>query len=1373
MAAELIWLVMGLTIATAADVSTAEQRARDSSLHPEYQSTWRSSFLRLERREKPQQGEPPLVACYRKELTLSAKPRQAALTVYLQGSRRWWLYVNGQTVVEPLAERLQFGLRNLDITGFLRAGSNVLALQGELHPHLDWIGSWAAVEGIVFGEDGNTTRILTDGWKGAWNLSAGWEKPGVESPELVPVRTYEPLRGDPGSLPPLTYYGPIQIAPLDAAGREVNQPIFDQRQPIALKVILLNSQNPGGPTPTLAVEVMDEFSREVIAQQPVALQPLGGLDLAGMVRHDGLPAGAYRFRFVLKAGDREVDRRDYEVACVGPIPQRFVEGTHYEDGLDLKLVWSIDCTGPPKPGEFIAGVGGRPREEGQWQDVETRVEEGPAGRYRTLAENRDFWFFAYRYKVRRLYVPHLVVIEWPDDAARSFIAHVVEGTTAFPATRSYHLYQAGGYQRGEASVVAQHDLHPRRSNQMQKLHILYWPNELEAGVHVTNIRGAAAPAAAARIHVYEIANDLPALRIADAGDRMIGYHTERGPQTMASTYYAGPLGAYFAQRLGAKDHPEFYRNWYTTTSNWIKRMRFSGQNLYLMGHFMYDGTLYPSQLSLFGQNTYGGGDVTRDYLGLMLRMFQHNGMKMISGIEYASPQIISGGQPSIEEVRAGAATLLTVGRNGEFCPLHNYPRWPAPNYFHPKVQESILAIVEELAGLYKDYPAWKGVALILSRVWGPVSPAGIFSHPAQDPLDWGYEDYTIDRFQEDTGVRIPVAAADPQRFQKRYEWLIAHARQRWIDWRCDQYTRLYRRMRDVLVAARPDLTLYLCDFEPYMASSTQTRQLEGHYDDPEAMKRVIRSFGLDLDVLRKEPGMVLSYSYILPGSGAALGTRDHRGWRELEQNEHWQSLFANDGKGGAYLWGSIPHYGAFFFPKGKWLFQQSQTRQGYFWSTYPAEAFVNVMARSNPTWIGHTWMDVCESMGRIHELRQFARAYRSLPNGRYERLAGSGRDGNVWLSRTTARDGEYAYAANLHWWDVRVTLSFADGATVHDLIKDRPVVLQGDRDAEWTFPLGPYEVQTFRITGAKPSQPSAITAARVEVARADDVKAVVQQQIVAPRDVVARARSRESELRTVPGWQRVTDLEGTLADIERLMAAGDLARAYEKATSWPLQEGSEQVVWEALEAIPFFVLGPFGKAEDTQGAGKDMGNPDVVADYRGMETPFLGESDPANLSTLVPEFKPDLSKTYRVYPGKDARWQEVWKTYDLSFYGKCHSEHPLWMVAYAYTEVYSPQPCGAVIRVGSPHAIWVWVNDRLVLRHGGHGTPRGGQRPAAPDQNSGTVRLKSGWNRVLLKVVQRGQATRVFFRITDPNGQGLDTLRYRVPLDASANEKPS
>ena len=1348
-----LWLMAGLVgvamivsgVVGWAQIPTAEERMRDSSLNPEHQTSWRSSFLRMEKGG----DEPPLVACYRKDFTLPAKPRQAAITINIAYFFKYWFMVNGQVVVEPRPDQLQLGgLHNLDITKFLRAGHNVLAFKGGEIRGV-WRNGWVTMEGIVFGEDGSMVRLLTDDWKGAWNAPDGWENPEAEPEGFSPMRIYQPLKGDPGNLSVLPYYGPIQVAPIGPSGNPMSQPIFDEEKSVELNITLLNMQGPDKPIPMLTVEIMDEFSRKVIGQERVSLSPKGKLDFMGQVRQKSLPAGAYRFRFVLMAGEEEIDRRDYEVACVGEIKQRLVEGTSYEDGLDLKKIWSVDCTTEPKPGEFVATIA-RPWKEGEWQEVETRVVEGPAGRYRVLTEDRGFNFFAYRYKIERLFVPHLVVVEWPDDAPRSFIAHVAEGSTMFDFSKSYRIYQTAGYQRSEAGIWTKHDLHPQRSNRMQKLHLLYWPNEEEASIHLTNVSGTKAPAAAARITVYEITNDLPALRIADAGDRMIGYQTERGPYTMASTYYAGPLGAYFCQRLGSRDHSEFYRNWYTTTENWIKRMRFAGQNMYLMGHFMYHGPLYPSKLSLFQQRTYGGGDVIRDYISLMLRMFERNGMNMVSNIEFTCPPIISRDQPTPEQIREGAPTILTVGRNGGFCALHGAAQWPAPNYFHPRVQETILAVVGELVDLYRDYPAWKGVAFWLSRCFGPMAPAGF----KDEPLDWGYEDYTIDLFQKETGIKIPVSPKDPERFEKRYQWLMANAKQKWIDWRCDQYTRFYRKLRDQMVRARPDLKLYLYDAEP-MAFTPQARELDGHYDDQAFMKQVVKTFGFDVDRLKKERGIVIGYTYPAPGSGPA--PEDHLGWRELESNQLWQDLFANDGKGGACIMAHFPHYGAFYFPKGKWLFEASRTRQGYFLSTYGTEGFVNVLARSNPTCMPHTIMDVCEAMGRIHEKRVFARAYRSLPNGKYQRLTGNGLDKNIWISRTRAKGAEFAYAANLFWWDTQITLTFAPGVKVHDLIKDQPVMLQGGK---WSFRLGPYQVQTFRITGASRGGRSAVRGATVRLP--EEAEAVVEKRVEEAKEVVARAHTREAEIRDLPGWKRVEDLEQMIPQIEELKTSGDLARAYEIAASWRMEQAQQQVVKEALEAIPFLVLGPFGDPEDTVGAGEITHNPEVVPEYKGMETPYLGESDKPDLSQLVVDFAPDLTITYSVYPDQQVGWQATFNTYHLSFYGKCHSEMPLWMAAYAYTEVYSPQEQDATIWVGSDHAIWVWVNGQRVIKHGGQGTPRGGQRPSAPDQNRGNCHLQKGWNRVLIKVVQRGLA-RIFFRIADRDGNPIADLRFRVP----------
>lgn len=618
-------------LVSSSEIPSAEERLQNSTLNQEYWTSWRSSFLRLPRRDGL-----PLVACYRKDFNLTSKPRLASITIYAPYYVWYRLAINGRAVLEPRDDQLQMALRTVDITTYLKKGSNTITFSGEVRKL--WTNSWLVIEGIVFGEDGGIVRILTDRWRGCWNAPEGWETAPKLPVEFVELPSHAPIRSDPGYSPPRPYYGRIQVEPLEPSGKGMPHPIYDEEDPVCLAVALLNVRS--YPSPQLNVEVMDEFSRKIIEHQTIELSSQGKLDLRGELRHPPLPAGVYRFRFVLTSGGKELERRDYEVACVGGIKQRVVEGRSYEDGLQLKEVWSVDRTKEPNEGEFVAGVA-RPLRGRKWQEVETRVVEGPAGRYRVLARNQGLWFSAYRYKVKRLFVPHLVVVEYPDDASRSFIVNVVEGSSMFNFSSAYRAYRNAGYQRGEAGIWTKHDLHPTRSNRMRKLHILYWPNEEEASVHITNVSGTNAPAGARRITVYEISGGLPALKVLDAGQRMIGYHTERSPYTMASTYYSGPLGAFFCQRLGSKKHPEFYRNWYVTTSNLIKRMRFEGQNLYVMGHFMYHGTMYPSKLYMFNGRNYGAGDMIGDYIALILRMFERNGLNMISNIEFASPPIIS------------------------------------------------------------------------------------------------------------------------------------------------------------------------------------------------------------------------------------------------------------------------------------------------------------------------------------------------------------------------------------------------------------------------------------------------------------------------------------------------------------------------------------------------------------------------------------------------------------------------------------------------------------------------------------------------------------------------------------------------------------
>ncbi|MFC2086668.1 hypothetical protein ACFLSA_00690 [Bacteroidota bacterium] len=455
------------------------------------------------------------------------------------------------------------------------------------------------------------------------------------------------------------------------------------------------------------------------------------------------------------------------------------------------------------------------------------------------------------------------------------------------------------------------------------------------------------------------------------------------------------------------------------------------------------------------------------------------------------------------------------------------------NFFHPEIQERILAIVGELAHLYGQYPAWKGVALFASRVFQPMDPALLRSDKLQQA---GYEDYTIRLFEQETGTNIPVDFNDPDRFEKRYQWLQTNIPQQWTNWRSDKYTELFRRIRDTVAGDRPDVKLYLVVGEPLLWTGSQ-EILDGHYDDSTFLVNLYKRFGFDLPQLRKERGIVTIPTYAHAGSHEALYTDGHEGWLELTLNQDYQSMFANDEKGGAYVKNNIPHYGAYTFPSGRWLFTSSGTRQGWFWSTYVTESFVRVLSRSNPTIIPTTWMDICESMGRIQENRNFMRAYRSLPSDKYERLTGNGLDINIWISATQNKGVRYTYVSNNNWWKPEVSLHFSDGSLIHDLIKDTPVALQ---NGTWNLSLEPYSVQTFRITRGN------IDSANVVIDSSDSayIQSKINTALSTSDALITEATARETELSGKNGWESFSSLKERTNKIRERLAREDIAGAY-------------------------------------------------------------------------------------------------------------------------------------------------------------------------------------------------------------------------------------
>ncbi len=86
------------------------------------------------------------------------------------------------------------------------------------------------------------------------------------------------------------------------------------------------------------------------------------------------------------------------------------------------------------------------------------------------------------------------------------------------------------------------------------------------------------------------------------------------------------------------------------------------------------------------------------------------------------------------------------------------------------------------------------------------------------------------------------------------------------------------------------------------------------------------------------------------------------------------------------------------------------------------------------------------------------------------------------------------------------------------------------------------------------------------------------------------------------------------------------------------------------------------------------------------------------------------------------------------------------VVVYGLAYVQSPDDRWTHLLLGSDDGVRLWVNDELV-----HSNPA--YRGAYPDQDRVYVRLKKGWNKVLIKILQGAGGWGFYFRAADPKGE--------------------
>ncbi len=132
-------------------------------------------------------------------------------------------------------------------------------------------------------------------------------------------------------------------------------------------------------------------------------------------------------------------------------------------------------------------------------------------------------------------------------------------------------------------------------------------------------------------------------------------------------------------------------------------------------------------------------------------------------------------------------------------------------------------------------------------------------------------------------------------------------------------------------------------------------------------------------------------------------------------------------------------------------------------------------------------------------------------------------------------------------------------------------------------------------------------------------------------------------------------------------------------------------------------------------------------------------------SVYGPELDPDPGRSFTGQDGSPLFWRPA--SGDSTGYVRLnpHFQPSDWVAAYALAFLHSPDDRDALLLLGADDAHELWVNGELASR-------RQGRNLSIPDQMEIPVRLRAGWNPVLLKVADLDGGWAFHLRAADPTG---------------------
>lgn len=406
---------------------------------------------------------------------------------------------------------------------------------------------------------------------------------------------------------------------------------------------------------------------------------------------------------------------------------------------------------------------------------------------------------------------------------------------------------------------------------------------------------------------------------------------------------------------------------------------------------------------------------------------------------------------------------------------------PAPDPARPEVQDFLKYCLKESLDRCAKSPA---VPMIGFRVNGKIGVCYVGNEIDQCGQDTGFSEWDVAEFEKDTGIKV-------QRQQPTsYEWIKANCWEQWTDWRCRKTRDFWLSMRDLVKSYRNDLDLLVaCD----LPSETPGYNIEWVNGEP--VRELFRHHGYDPNLFTNDDGISIQRGMMIASDryfyryGPPIGMNPwaHKAFnyapgvaesyitKEPSSVEFYQNY-----------WEEHPH------PDGQYGgTMRTATPVAPF--NYYYEPAVYSIRKVNVQRIAYMGWERA-SVGHEHDLRRFARTFRSLPavepkefDGKVEVLKSWGalpKDKipahyekpeqdvltvNWFGDKLAVVNDSYAHKT------IRLTIprKLAAGESIMDLGAELPVVTAATAVNSVTVEIEvePFDLQVFSI-GKEPVQPA-------------------------------------------------------------------------------------------------------------------------------------------------------------------------------------------------------------------------------------------------------------------------------------------------------------